>query len=331
MGGLETLPDATRIARLVRSATGADARGLRPLGAGESTMAWRVETDGEPLVVLHERPGVEWPSHLAMQSAVLEALVNAEEARAPRAIASSADPELEGIAALGLEWAIVSEAAGAPVDEGALSSTAARDLGVALATLHDVPTEGFGRLENQRDALRGESPDMRAGLLSRWPELWPYDGSALIGRPIARAAARLVVAIAPLEPALQRFATLPRGVLLHGDLNPEHVWVNAESALASVIDFGDAFVGPPAADVATFAYFFGWDRATDLLEGYTGEPLLRELRLEEARLFAVVYAIHRINRAAQRGAPGGDDRHTTRAIAFLEETLPALAYATRES
>jgi len=325
MAGLDTLPDATRIALLVRDVTGEEPRGVRPLGPGESTMAWRVETDARPLVVLHEQPSADWPPHLAMQLAILDALEAAGETITPRAVASSADPNLEGAATFDLEWAIVTEATGAPIGDRELSPEAARALGATLARLHGLDVDGFGRLDNRRDALRGGSPDMASGLLNRWPGLWPFDGRPLIAMPVARVAPRLIAAVAPIEPALQRFGALTNAVLLHGDLNPDHVWVDEGGALASLIDFGDAFVGPPAADVATFAYFFGWDRATWLLEGYTDEAMLRELRLDEARVFSVAYALHRIN----RGAEQGNDRHRQRSLDFLDATLPALGFVTK--
>ncbi|MEZ4501898.1 MAG: aminoglycoside phosphotransferase family protein [Dehalococcoidia bacterium] len=326
MAGLDTLPDATRIAMLVRDVTGEEPRGVRPLGAGESSMAWRVETETRPLVVLHEKPAVEWPPHLAMQIAILGALEGAGEIATPRPVASSVDPEFEDAATFDLEWAIVSEAAGAPIGERPLTPDAARGLGATLARLHGVEVGGFGRLENRLDALEGAAGDMASGLLSRWPGLWPFDGRPLIAMPVARVAPRLIASMAPIEPALQRFGALTSGVLLHGDLNPAHVWVDEDEAFTSLIDFGDAFVGPPAADIATFAYFSGWDCARWLLEGYTEEPMLRELRLDEARLFSVAYALHRINRGAQQG----DDRHLQRSLDFLDATLPSLGHLTKE-
>src|SRR5688572_12986752 len=100
MAGLETLPDGVAIALLVRDVTGAEPRGARPLGGGVATIAWRVETDGEPVVVLVEKPAAarsaatehigDFPPRYGGQCAIFDAL-QPIDGRVPRAIAWSGD------------------------------------------------------------------------------------------------------------------------------------------------------------------------------------------------------------------------------------------------
>ncbi len=258
MAGLDTLPDGVTIARLVRDVLGAEPRGARPLGAGVATFAWRVETEGEAVVVLVEKPAAARPAAIegiadiaprfGSQCAILDALHPLDE-RVPRAIAWSSDPEHRDAARFDLPWAMMSEARGAPAAPEELRADGARDLGELLARLHALPCEGFGLTADRRDSLVGGAPGMVAGLLERWPGLWPFDGTSLIAHPLARLAPRLIEPASRFREALLRFGELRRGVVLHSDLNPEHLFLDAgrtqmsELPLAARVGFAEVVAG----------------------------------------------------------------------------------------
>ena len=87
-----------------------------------------------------------------------------------------------------------------------------------------------------------------------------------------------------------------------------------------LIDFGDAFVGPPAADFATFASHYGWERVGRALEGYAASAVLRETRLAEAQLFGVGLGLYRIRKRVALQQPA---ERIARDVAFLEATIEA--------
>lgn len=63
-------------------------------------------------------------------------------------------------------------------------------------------------------------------------------------------------------------AGIGRGVLLHGDLMPRHIW-NNEGRLAGLIDWGDALVGDPLFDLARCS-MASEEAFQRLLSGYGG-------------------------------------------------------------
>lgn len=334
MAGLDELPDGVAIAMLVRDVTGREPRGPRPLGSGVTTIAWRVETDDGPLVVLVQRPDAaratatagigDIPPRFGSQLAILEA-VRRVDARVPEPIAWSGDPEYEGAARFAPAWAIVGEAAGAPGDVKDLATEGAHDLGELLASLHALPCEGFGLTEDRRDALVGGQRGIGAGLLERWPGLWPFDGTALLAHPVARLAPHLIEPASRFREAILRFGLLTRGVVLHSDLNPMHLFLR-EGRLATVIDLSDAFIGPAAGDFAVFASHYGWERTGAVIEGYTASTVLRETRLAEAQLFGVAVALYRIRKRTVLAQPR---ERVERDVVFLATTVERAAHLLR--
>jgi aminoglycoside phosphotransferase (APT) family kinase protein len=346
IAGLDTLPDGVTLARLVRDVTSLEPRGARPLGAGVTTIAWRVETEAEPVVVLVQKPDAaraiategigsilssadaerigDFPPRFGSQLAIFDALHPLDE-RVPRAIAWCGDPEHEGAARFALPWALVSEARGAPGAAADLTDDGARNLGALLTRLHALPCEGFGLTVDRRNQLSGGAPNMAAGLLERWPGLWPFDGTTLLAHPVARLAPRLIEPASRFREALLRFGELRRGAVLHSDLNPEHLFLD-EGRLATLIDFGDACIGPPAADFASFASHYGWARVERALEGYAPSAVLRETRLAEAQLFAVALGLYRVRKRVALRQP---EERIARDVAFLAATIEAAGHLLR--
>lgn len=329
MAGLDELPDAVAIARLVRDVTGSEPRSPRPLGSGVTTIAWRVETDDQPVIVLIERPpsaevnnGIR--PRFGAQLAIFEAL-GGPTSLVPQPIAWSGDPEYESLTRFALPWAVVSEATGRPGDADDLGHAGLADLGAWLARLHALPCEGLGLLEDRRDRLVAPGTDMATALLERWPGLWPFDGTSLIAHPITRLAPTLVEPASRFREALSRFGQLTRGVVLHSDLNPVHLFLT-EGRLSTVIDFSDAFIGPPAADIAIFASHYGWERAAQLLESYAASVVLRETRLAESHLLGVAVGLYRVRKRFLGQQPR---ERIDRDIAFLGTTIEQAAHLLR--
>lgn len=320
MAGLDALPDAQTVARIASVAAGIEPRGVRPLGDGSSSVAWRVESDGEPVIVLVQKPGDVPSPRYAAQLALLDRLYPID-AHVPRPFGTSHDEQFADVVPAGLPWAVIGAVDGEP---GGLTDEGARDLGRLLATLHSIACSGYGRLEDRRDALRGESAAMAAGLLQRWPAPWPFDGSAIIGHVVARSAPQLIEGLSRLREPLLGFNDIDLAVPLHCDLTQKNVLL-VDGRLGGLIDFGDLLIGPPALDIASFAYCFGWTRVEPLLEVYEANGVMRDVRRAEAQMLSVVIALHQLQK--QSAAVG---RPTGHPLDFLAETLPlALAVVPR--
>ncbi len=328
MPGLGTLADAPAIARIVHAATGEDPDDMRIAGRGQTSIGWRVDAPGGPYCVVvaippearHERYHDE-PTNYAARHAVLTALANLDAGTA-RPIATAATIEGSDPADGRWDWSVTTWTQGAPTT-GAITDTVATELGRFLATLHSIPTEGFGWLEDTATAIRGTETDRYQGMLSRWnPVLWPFDGRPLIEHPLIRVAPQLVTTTSQLRELLLRFENeRTEFTLSHTDLNQEHILVDGDH-LGGVIDFGDAAIVPPAFDIAYFAYNFGWQSTEALLEGYTSNSVLRDIRRAEAQQLSIALALQKIEKHTV-AIP--DEARLATAMAFLNETLPVAA------
>lgn len=330
MPGLGTLADAPAIARILHATTGADPDDMRIAGRGQTSVGWHVDAPGGPYSVLveippearHERYRDE-PTNYAARHAVLTALFPADGSatHVSRPIATAttftgADPA-DGR----WDWLVSGWLPGEPPAEG-VSDTVAADLGRFLARLHSTPTEGYGLLQNTAETVRGSQPEHNEGLLSRWPGLWPFDGRPLVEHPLIHLAPQLITTTSQLRELLLRFdQQRTEFALCHTDLNHQHILVDGDQ-LGGVIDFGDATIVPPAFDIASFAYYFGWQSTEALLEGYTTNNILRDIRRAEAHQLSVALALHKIEKHVTH-IP--DEERLATAMDFLKETLPVAA------
>jgi aminoglycoside phosphotransferase (APT) family kinase protein len=108
----------------------------------------------------------------------------------------------------------------------------------------------------------------------------------------ARGLARLLKALhgipaTGLPDARRRFedATMPLGtpaVPIHSDLHEEHLFLDGDE-LTGVIDFAEAFAGPPAWEFATLGYFLGRETAGRVRAAYPDPPPQAEIDALEAR------------------------------------------------
>lgn len=192
-----------------------------------------------------------------------------------------------------------------------------QDLGALLASLQGLPVVGHGLLQDRDDVLVGQTSDPVAGLLTRLQDPWPFTPFPLQEHPIAAAAPDLITRLTPLASLLEAVARGSRPVCLnHTDLHERQVLIT-EGRLAALLDFGDATIGPPAWDIASFAYFHGWRLAHYVLMGLTDEEKARQDLLANARAFAVLIALHHASRSVTLRQPSR--MHS--AVRFLRQLL----------
>ena len=190
-------------------------------------------------------------------------------------------------------WSLDAWAEGEHPEPGEVPAAAAEELGAALSRLHALPCTGYGRLRDGRGELRGEARGFLAGLESRLERSFARDGN-WESFPLAKAAPALLPLVQAVEPELRArldAAAKQKGVVLHGDLHERQLLVQA-GALSALLDFGDAWVGPAAFDLAAYAYFHGWAALPGVLAGYSAPPEPREVEL-----FSLLLAFHHISRA----------------------------------
>ena len=116
----------------------------------------------------------------------------------------------------------------------------------------DSAASAHGRYDTPRQAVTAE--------LTGVPELV---GAGVLDRSLADAATTLIRVDALLEPP-------GPGVLLHHDLKPAHLFGHFDAGgirLSAVIDWGDAWVGDPLADLARLS-MSGPSVTTAFLDGY---------------------------------------------------------------
>lgn len=238
-----------------------------------------VYTDGERVLRLAHGP----EARLSSQASVMRAL----------SAAGVPVPEVLEVGWLptGRAFSLESFVAG---DDAGPSREGWGDLGRALGVLHALPHAGFGVLEDRGGDLQGVASTPADGLRTRL-KAWPLNGSRLSAQPLIHHAPDLALPLAALEPELWQVAETP-STLCHTDLHAGQFRWQA-GRLAALLDFGDAAIGPPAWDVASVAYFHGWN-AAELVAGAAAESCGRN-----AALFGLLLAFHRAGRAAEQGRP----------------------------
>jgi Ser/Thr protein kinase RdoA (MazF antagonist) len=182
-------------------------------------------------------------------------------------------------------------------------------LGETLAKLHALPCSGFGLLENRGDVLRGVERDPRAGVLSRLER--PFPLVPLEENAVVRSTPEFLAQLRALESELLEVVHATPFTVNHSDLHGGQLLVY-DAKLTALLDFGDACVGSSAWDIASFAFFHGWDNTAWLLEGYGLD------RLAAAQRFCIVLCLHQLNRAVTQ------PKRKPRALERLRDTLKRL-------
>lgn len=182
------------------------------------------------------------------------------------------------------------------------------DLGRALKVLHALAHTGYGLLQDRPDELHGLASTPQQGIHTRLQQVWPFDEQPLSAHPLVWAAPELAPALTELAGDLRKAIQAPTAVC-HTDLHQNQFqWRGGR--LAFCLDFGDASAFPPAWDIASIAYFHGWEVAA-LVADAAGLPCGRAVAL-----LGVLLAFHRASRAL-----GGHPQQKDQAVAFARACL----------
>jgi aminoglycoside phosphotransferase (APT) family kinase protein len=275
---------------------------LQFLAQGATTCVWRADTNRGSVVIRLADPA---PGKVARFNADVEVRTRLYEVdgRVAEPIALGFANRAAPHNGPTVPWCVDRFIAGQTALRGAIPERVCHDLGQVLSGLHALPVSRHGLLEDRRDVLCGQESHPIAGLLTRLQDPWPFTPFALEDHPLARAAPDLCEQLAPLEDGLKALVTRQRRCCLnHTDLHEGQLLI-AGDRLVGLLDFGDATIGPPAWDIASFAYFHGWHLAQMVLTGYTRDVGLRHGILAEARLFAILIALHHASRSVTLRRP----------------------------
>lgn len=177
------------------------------------------------------------------------------------------------------------------------SETFAAAVAAVLTTLHVMPTKAWGPLEDDTTRLKGISSDHRIGIVDRWfhAPIWPFDQSTIADHPVAGLAPELVPRLNQLTSSIMDAADGNRA-LVHSDLHPQHLLQSRFGELSGVLDFGDAFIGSAAWDIALLTHYYGPDIARLVaLHLPNGQQLA-----EASKYLAVVVSLYKLAKAPQR-------------------------------
>ena len=288
---------------------------LQFLAQGSTSCVWRADTRRGPVVIRLSDPAPGKAARFDADAGLRARLYRAGEPVAEPLAMGRASRALshEGLDVL---WCVDRFIEGQAAPRGAIPERVCHDLGRVLSCLHALPASRYGLLEDRRDVLQGQEYDAVAGLLTRLQDPWPFTPFALEAHPIAKAAPDLREHLAPLEDRLREVVVRQPGCASHTDLHEGQLLV-ADGHLVGLLDFGDATIGPPWWDFASFAYFHGWCLAKEVPTGYTLDPDSRHEILAKARLFATLIALHHASRSVTLQQP----RRMQDALRILRLTL----------
>jgi len=165
---------------------------------------------------------------------------------------------------LGLPFLILTFMEGTPSSDGGI----ARDAGKWFRLVHAVELSGWGPVVVAADHTgtshgRGRHQTWREAIVAALSGLPALVAAGVLDEPLADAARDLV----SVEDLLSYRGP---GVLLHNDLKPAHLFGVSDGRrrqLSAIIDWGDASVGDPAAELARLS-MSGPTVTTAFLEGY---------------------------------------------------------------
>jgi Ser/Thr protein kinase RdoA (MazF antagonist) len=285
-------------ARQIAASCGISASSIRLLSTGAQSEVWLVEAGSQRHTLRIDVSRVGETSSYESEFAIRGLLADLG-GQVARPLFTNRDVA----AFVDRAWSVDEYVEGRPAGREEITPAICRELGELLARLHNLPVEGFGLLQNHRDRLVGSVTSPKDGFLSRLDRPWPFTGQPIQQHPIAAAAPDLVERLESLEPELLELARPDQtSVPLHTDLHHGQILLY-DGRLAALLDFGDATAGPPAWDVASFAYFHGWNAANLMLEGYTEDQRYRDALIADGRRFAVVLALHHAGRAGPLNQP----------------------------
>lgn len=137
-------------------------------------------------------------------------------------------------------------------------------------------------------------------LASVWKSHWPRGFDEFLARQLDLLLGHADVAVLPFASELRSAPVAGLGpswpVLLHGDIEPDHLFVDGES-ISGIIDFGDAKIGDPLYDFVTIRQ----DLATTpelraaFLEGYGLDPNREDNLIKRLALYAMLHEWHTLS------------------------------------
>lgn len=253
----ERLPDAA-VAAAVRTQVGAPVDAVRPLAGFVGNQDFLVTTARGEFVL---KAG---DAHAVVSEAWACERVRAVGVPAPEVVAVDADRNT-----LALPYLLMRRLPGGPVDD---ADAALESAGRWLRAVHEIEVEGYGLLTacGAGERVHGRESTWADVIARPLAELPVLVAEEILDEPLAE---RVRSAFAA-DAGLLAYGTgggrgtggNRRGVLLHADLHPRHVFAE-RGRLTGIIDWGDATAGDPA-------YEFGrYSRAGDaslaiVLRGY---------------------------------------------------------------
>ena len=282
----ERLPDAA-VAAAVRTQVGASVEAVRPLSGFVGNQDFLVTTGQGDFVL---KAG---DAHAVVSEAWACERVRAVGVPAPEVVAVDADRDT-----LPLPYLLMRCLPGGPVDDADDALVAA---GRWLRAVHEIEVEGYGLLTASKRSGRDGTWGQVRGRESTWADVIAHPLGKLPDLVAADIldellAVRVRAAFAA-DAGLLAYGS--RGVLLHADLHPRHVFAE-QGRLTGIIDWGDATAGDPA-------YEFGrYSRAGDaslalVLRGY--QPDLEAEFGRRIVLYRVLWSLYALT---WEYAAGGD-------------------------
>lgn len=284
-------------------ALGLGSRRLDFIAKASTSEVWRAETAAGVVAVRILVPRLGKPGDFDAEVALRRMLAARGARVADPLFARDRRPDL-AVAGHAPAWVVDRWVEGARAGP-ATAEAVWHDLGALLADLHGLPVHGHGRIRATQGRLAGRletgGRSGGAGIADRFDQPWPFDGSPLAGHPLADAAPELRPRLQRLEDAI-RAAADAAPVITHGDLNGANVR-HAGGRLSALIDFTDAAALAPAWDFALLRHFHAGSVVDSVLAGYSGNPGAAAGIADNARLLALVVALHHLSRARTFGLP----------------------------
>jgi hypothetical protein len=299
--------EAHRLPIDILRALGHEHATIEPIGLGLASQAWLVRLDGSVAVLRTGIGEADSEATYEMEHALMARL---HELGAPVPRPLTGHWLLQGWT--GAPFSLTSFVPGVQLRLDGMDR-AVPAVSTFLQSLATLRVPGYGPLVVVDGELRGSEDDVEAGLRA-WAEwrLWPLDAAWLEDHVALRERPDLVVRLdayaARVRAALLDGAT----ALLHADLHEENL-LDADGVV-SILDFGQALVGPLAWEYASIAYFAGWPVADAVLNA-SADRDANAMR-HDASLIALAFGVHRWWQDRERGVDGDEYDQ-----AFLDETL----------
>ncbi len=264
MPGGSSAHDET-VARSALVALGIGPVPIEPLGLGFASHAWLVRSGDPPCVLRIAADGTgesrSGESTYEMEHALMERL-RVIGAAVPAPIGG--DWQVDGWR--GPSFSLTTSVPGAPLMPE-WRARAVPSLATFIRTMHGIPIPGYGPLAVVDGELRGVDDDLETGLRT-WAErpMWPLGDGRLAEHPALADRPALAGRLEALGGTVREALLRGPAVTLHSDLHEENT-LDADG-FVSVIDFGEAFVGPAAWEFGSLAYFADWEFADRVLDAY---------------------------------------------------------------